>query len=60
MQIAQTLLIYCWGSRYFKTSYGKEKKAELDKQKGSFNGAIKNGIKKDVANCFAKLNLCSI
>ena len=42
---------YCWWSGYFETRYGKEKKAELDKQKERFiNGAIKKGITKDVAN----------
>ena len=42
-----------------RRAMGKKKKAELDKQKENFiNGAIKNGISKDVANfVLQKLNL---
>ena len=52
MQIAQTLAGFTAGEAdILRRAMGKKKKAELDKQKESFiNGAIKNGIEKDVAN----------
>ena len=52
MQIAQTLAGFTAGEAdILRRAMGKKKKAELDKQKESFiNGAIKNGIAKDVAN----------
>ena len=52
MQIAQTLAGFTAGEAdILRRAMGKKKKAELDKQKERFvNGAIKNGIKKDVAN----------
>ena len=51
MQIAQTLAGFTAGEAdILRRAMGK-KKAELDKQKESFiNGAVKNGISKDVAN----------
>ena len=52
MQIAQTLAGFTAGEAdILRRAMGKKKKAELDKQKERFiNGALKNGIKKDVAN----------
>ena len=52
MQIAQTLGGFTAGEAdILRRAMGKKKKAELDKQKERFvNGAIKNGIQKDVAN----------
>jgi DNA polymerase-3 subunit alpha len=52
MQIAQTLAGFTAGEAdILRRAMGKKKKAELDKQKERFvNGAIQNGIKKDVAN----------
>ena len=52
MQIAQTLAGFTAGEAdILRRAMGKKKKAELDKQKERFiNGAIKNGIRKDVAN----------
>ena len=52
MQIAQTLAGFTAGEAdILRRAMGKKKKAELDKQKERFiNGAIKNGIAKDVAN----------
>ncbi len=52
MQIAQILAGFTAGEAdILRRAMGKKKKAELDKQKERFiNGAIKNGIGKDVAN----------
>ena len=52
MQIAQTLAGFTAAEAdILRRAMGKKKKAELDKQKERFiNGAINNGIKKDVAN----------
>ena len=52
MQIAQILAGFTAGEAdILRRAMGKKKKAELDKQKERFvEGAIKNGIKKDVAN----------
>ena len=52
MQIAQTLAGFTANEAdILRRAMGKKKKAELDKQKENFiNGAIKNGISKDVAN----------
>merc|ERR1711965_792347 len=52
MQIAQTLAGFSAGEAdILRRAMGKKKKAELDKQKERFiNGALKNGIKKDVAS----------
>ncbi len=52
MQIAQTLAGFTAGEAdILRRAMGKKKKAELDKQKERFiNGALKNGIAKDVAN----------
>ncbi len=52
MQIAQTLAGFTASEAdILRRAMGKKKKAELDKQKERFiNGAIKNGITKDVAN----------
>ncbi len=52
MQIAQTLAGFTAAEAdILRRAMGKKKKAELDKQKERFiNGAIKNGITKDVAN----------
>ncbi|MDC0339708.1 DNA polymerase III subunit alpha [Pelagibacteraceae bacterium] len=52
MQIAQTLAGFTAGEAdILRRAMGKKKKAELDKQKERFiNGALKNGISKDVAN----------
>ena len=52
MQIAQTLAGFTAGEAdILRRAMGKKKKAELDKQKERFiNGAIKNGIAKDVAS----------
>ena len=52
MQIAQTLAGFTAGEAdILRRAMGKKKKAELDKQKERFiEGAIKNGIAKDVAN----------
>ncbi len=52
MQIAQTLAGFTAAEAdILRRAMGKKKKAELDKQKERFiNGAIKNGIAKDVAN----------
>jgi len=52
MQIAQTLAGFTASEAdILRRAMGKKKKAELDKQKERFiNGALKNGIAKDVAN----------
>ena len=52
MQQTQTLAGFTAGEAdILRRAMGKKKKAELDKQKERFiNGAVKNGIKKDVAN----------
>ena len=52
MQIAQTLAGFTAGEAdILRRAMGKKKKAELDKQKERFiNGALKNGIEKDVAS----------
>jgi len=52
MQIAQILAGFTAGEAdILRRAMGKKKKAELDRQKERFiNGAIKNGISKDVAN----------
>ena len=52
MQIAQTLAGFTAGEAdILRRAMGKKKKAELDRQKERFvNGALKNGINKDVAN----------
>ena len=52
MQIAQTLAGFTASEAdILRRAMGKKKKAELDKQKERFiNGALKNGITKDVAN----------
>ena len=52
MQIAQTLAGFTAGEAdILRRAMGKKKRAELEKQKEKFVvGAIKNGIKKDVAN----------
>ena len=52
MQIAQTLAGFSAGEAdILRRAMGKKKKAELDRQKERFiNGALKNGITKDVAN----------
>jgi len=52
MQIAQALAGFTAGEAdILRRAMGKKKKAELDKQKERFiNGALKNGIAKDVAN----------
>ncbi len=52
MQIAQILAGFTAGEAdILRRAMGKKKKAELDRQKERFiNGAIKNGITKDVAN----------
>jgi len=52
MQIAQTLAGFTAGEAdILRRAMGKKKRAELDKQKEKFiSGAIKNNIKKDVAN----------
>ncbi len=52
MQIAQTLAGFTAAEAdILRRAMGKKKKAELDKQKERFiNGALKNGIGKDVAN----------
>ena len=52
MQIAQTLAGFTAGEAdILRRAMGKKKKAELDKQKERFiNGAIENGITKEVAN----------
>ena len=52
MQIAQILAGFTAGEAdILRRAMGKKKKSELDKQKERFiNGAIKNGITKDVAN----------
>ena len=52
MQIAQTLAGFTAGEAdILRRAMGKKKKAELDRQKENFiNGALKNGIAKDVAN----------
>ena len=60
MQIAQTLAGFTAGEAdILRRAMGKKKKAELDKQKERFiNGALKNGIAKDVASfVLRKLNL---
>ena len=51
MQIAQTLAGFTAGEAdILRRAMGKKKRAELEKQKERFvSGAIKNGIKKDVA-----------
>ena len=52
MQIAQILAGFTAGEAdILRRAMGKKKKAELDKQKVRFiDGALKNGIQKDVAN----------
>jgi len=52
MQIAQTLAGFTAGEAdILRKAMGKKKRAELEKQKAKFiEGALKNGIKKDVAN----------
>ena len=52
MQIAQTLAGFTAGEAdILRRAMGKKKRAELERQKEKFiNGAVKNGIKKDVAN----------
>jgi len=52
MQIAQTLAGFTAGEAdILRRAMGKKKRAELEKQKEKFvSGALKNGIKKDVAN----------
>tara|TARA_E500000331_G_C17270969_1_gene719229 strand:- start:6490 stop:8523 length:2034 start_codon:yes stop_codon:yes gene_type:complete len=52
MQIAQTLAGFTAGEAdILRKAMGKKKRAELEKQKERFiNGAVKNGIKKDLAN----------
>ncbi len=52
MQIAQTLAGFSAGEAdILRRAMGKKKRAELERQKERFvNGAIKNGIKKDLAN----------
>ena len=52
MQIAQTLAGFTAGEAdILRRAMGKKKRAELEKQKEKFlSGAIKNGIKKDVAS----------
>ncbi len=52
MQIAQTLAGFTAGEAdILRKAMGKKKRAELEKQKEKFvSGAVKNGIKKDVAN----------
>ena len=52
MEIAQTLAGFTAGEAdILRRAMGKKKKSELDKQKERFiNGALKNGISKDVAN----------
>ncbi len=52
MQIAQTLAGFSAGEAdILRRAMGKKKRAELERQKERFvDGAIKNGIKKDLAN----------
>jgi len=52
MQIAQTLAGFSAGQAdILRRAMGKKKRAELEKQKENFvNGALNNGIKKDLAN----------
>jgi DNA polymerase-3 subunit alpha len=52
MQIAQTLAGFTAGEAdILRRAMGKKKRAELERQKEKFiSGALKNGIKKDVAN----------
>ena len=52
MQIAQTLAGFSAGEAdILRRAMGKKKRAELEKQKERFvNGAVNNGIKKDIAN----------
>ena len=52
MQIAQTLAGFSAGEAdILRRAMGKKKRAELEKQKERFvSGAVKNGIKKDLAN----------
>ncbi len=52
MQIAQVLAGFTAGEAdILRRAMGKKKRAELERQKERFiNGAIKNGIKKDLAN----------
>ena len=52
MQIAQTLAGFTAGEAdILRRAMGKKKRAELEKQKEKFiSGALKNGIKRDVAN----------
>tara|TARA_X000001036_G_scaffold68455_1_gene59460 strand:- start:3984 stop:7394 length:3411 start_codon:yes stop_codon:yes gene_type:complete len=52
MQIAQTLAGFSAGEAdILRRAMGKKKRAELEKQRERFvNGAVKNGIKKDLAN----------
>jgi len=56
MQIAQTLSGFSPGEAdILRRAMGKKKRAELEKQKERFvNGAIKNGIAKDIANFIFK------
>ncbi len=58
MQIAQILAGFTAGEAdILRRAMGKKKRAELEKQKERFvNGAMKNGIKRDLANyIFAKI-----
>ncbi|MAJ86189.1 MAG: DNA polymerase III subunit alpha [Candidatus Pelagibacter sp.] len=52
MQIAQTLAGFSAGEAdILRRAMGKKKRSELEKQKENFvNGAVKKGIKKDLAN----------
>ena len=52
MQIAQTLAGFSAGEAdILRRAMGKKKRAELERQKERFvNGAVENGIKKDLAN----------
>ncbi len=52
MQIAQTLAGFSAGEAdILRRAMGKKKRSELERQKERFvNGAVKNGIKKDLAN----------
>ena len=59
MQIAQTLAGFSAGEAdILRRAMGKKKRSELEKQKERFvNGAIKNGITKDLAEyIFKKMN----
>ena len=56
MQIAQTLSGFTAGEAdILRKAMGKKKRAELEKQKENFvNGAVKNGITKDIASFIFK------